>query len=91
MESINENNDNTVINGAANLSDDIYDSDNNCLAGGNLLPTSKTHDYFTSALPAPQKGKAVTLPLGDTADIINGDENDAHNINTSENKKLFTL
>lgn len=44
-----------------------------CVKGGKPFIAGKFHDYFTSALPQPQKGPSVPLPLGNLAPVITGD------------------
>ena len=38
--------------------------------GGRCLPVNKFHDYFTSCLPYPQRGPAVTLPMEGNAPVF---------------------
>lgn len=39
------------------------------MVNGKLLKAAKLHDYFTSALPGPQKGPAQTISLGTVAPV----------------------
>ncbi len=57
--------DDSLVNGSNGAT---YQSD--AIKGGKPLPVAKYHDYFTSALPEPQKGPDVLLPLGDIAPVI---------------------
>lgn len=44
------------------------------ITGGRCLPVNKFHDYFTSCLPYPQRGPAVTVPMTGNAPIRLGDD-----------------
>ena len=45
---------------------------NDVAKGGKPFKAAKYHDYFTSALPAPQKGPSVTIGLTGSAVVGNG-------------------
>lgn len=61
--------DDTTIAGS---NGNTYQTD--AVKGGFCLPVNKYHDYFTSALPEPQKGPDVLLPLGQSAKITQLDD-----------------
>lgn len=53
-----------------NLNDgDTMGSNSDPRLGGTVLPVYKFHDCFTSALPQPQKGEAIKMPLGVSAPL----------------------
>lgn len=56
----------------------IWDSITDAIHGGQMLPVSKFHDYFTSVLPAPQKGDAVDIPYFKDSRIPVNSYEDAH-------------
>lgn len=52
----------------------------NAYKGGRPLPVNKYHDYFTSALPSPQKSEgSVTIPLSGNAPIKGYKDSNARN------------
>lgn len=67
---INSDGDETVAYADVNDDGKIDDMLKEAYRGGRPLPVNKFHDYFTSAMPSPQKtGQPVTIPLSGKAPV----------------------
>lgn len=67
---LNSNDDATVTYADANDTKNIEKCLQEAYRGGRPLPVNKFHDYFTSALPSPQKtGEPVAIPLSGKAPV----------------------
>ena len=60
----------TWLENTGNGPDDIGDVNAAGRIRANVFPRGKRFDYFTGCLPAPQRGTAVSLPLGTTAPVV---------------------
>lgn len=56
-----------------------------------LLKRGKRHDYFTSALPSPQKGSSVTLPLGTEAPVITNGNSVRFTAGNQSDKRILSV
>jgi len=56
-----------------------------------LRRVNKFHDYFTSCLPAPQKGASVSLPLGTFAPVITLDTTHSVKAGSSAGTSTYAL
>lgn len=77
------NDDETTLTGKN--ADSSYDYVTYTQLGAKPFVVAKPHDYFTSALPSPQKGPSVNIPLGENAPVITGDT-----LNLGTNNKELT-
>lgn len=75
-------NENTQALAAFNTEDNdvVMNNTGDAFYGGELLPVNKYRDYFTSCLPLPQRGDAVTIGVGNYAPVLTSNVNHSEEI-----------
>ena len=62
---------------------------NSALYGGNLLSVCREHDYFSDALPQPQKMEPVRIPMVGDAPVLTADHYTATSLGSPPPLKFF--
>ena len=71
----------SINKGESSTTNGVFTANDDRFGDGttNLAPRGKRHDYFTSALPWPQKGPGVELPLTGNAPVVGVDPSGVYN------------
>ncbi len=79
----------SLVENRGNGPDALSDADTAGTVRASVLKRGKRFDYFTSCIPAPQRGTAVSLPIGTSAEVYTPGATGSNIVIRSDNDSLY--